>query len=199
MKRGQSTLEYIILIGVVAAAIIAVIVYASRGHQGHLRSQADQLSTEQYAPGNSTINNSEAKTLSSVASSGSATTVKHPDTNDVNEPNLLNKDELEGVAYQLGYLYQYYSDYEVLLVHGYSGAEYARANGLPIPASVSESQKMSQILDKIAFVNAFKAAAQNAQATWPTRNPNQTKSGSSSSESGTSTSHKDISETLGNL
>jgi len=52
-KRGQSTLEYVILIGFVVAALIAMGVYMKRGVQGKLRESADQVG-EQYSAGNTT-------------------------------------------------------------------------------------------------------------------------------------------------
>lgn len=48
MKQGQASLEYILLIGFAAAAIIAMLVYLSRGFQGRVREQADQVG-EQYS------------------------------------------------------------------------------------------------------------------------------------------------------
>jgi len=51
IKQGQTTLEYVYLIGIAAAAIIVMLVYVSRGFQGRLRVQADSLG-EQYSPKN---------------------------------------------------------------------------------------------------------------------------------------------------
>jgi len=48
--RGQSTLEYVILIGFVVAALIAMGVYMKRGIQGKLRESTDQVG-EQYSAG----------------------------------------------------------------------------------------------------------------------------------------------------
>jgi len=55
MRQAQTTLEYVYLVGVVAAAIIVMLVYISRGWQGELRVQADQMG-EQYAPKNMRTN-----------------------------------------------------------------------------------------------------------------------------------------------
>jgi uncharacterized protein (UPF0333 family) len=49
-RKGQSTLEYGILIAVVVGALIAMSVYMKRGLQGRLRSSTDQLG-EQYSAG----------------------------------------------------------------------------------------------------------------------------------------------------
>lgn len=51
--RGQSTLEYVILIGFVVAALIAMGVYMKRGIQGRLRESTDQVG-QQYSAGNTT-------------------------------------------------------------------------------------------------------------------------------------------------
>jgi len=49
-KRGQSTLEYAVLIVVIIAALIAMQVYLKRGLQGRLRESSDQIG-EQFSPG----------------------------------------------------------------------------------------------------------------------------------------------------
>lgn len=54
-SRGQSTLEYIILLGFVIAALIAMGVYMKRGMQGKLRESTDQIG-EQYSAGHTTSN-----------------------------------------------------------------------------------------------------------------------------------------------
>jgi uncharacterized protein (UPF0333 family) len=46
--KGQSTLEYVILIGFVVAALIAMGVYMRRGLQGRLRESTDQIG-QQYS------------------------------------------------------------------------------------------------------------------------------------------------------
>ena len=51
--KGQTTLEVVILIGFVVAALIAMGVYIKRGMQGRLRDSADQIG-EQYSAGHTT-------------------------------------------------------------------------------------------------------------------------------------------------
>lgn len=46
MMRGQSTLEYAVLVGVVAAAFIAMQVYARRAIQANFKTLEDSLRTE---------------------------------------------------------------------------------------------------------------------------------------------------------
>lgn len=48
---GQSTLEYALLIAVIAAALITMQVYIKRGIQGRVRDMADQISPNQYERG----------------------------------------------------------------------------------------------------------------------------------------------------
>ncbi|PIS34260.1 MAG: hypothetical protein COT38_01070 [Candidatus Omnitrophica bacterium CG08_land_8_20_14_0_20_41_16] len=49
-SRGQSTLEYVILLGFVVAALIAMGIYMKRGFEGKLRESTDQVG-EQYSSG----------------------------------------------------------------------------------------------------------------------------------------------------
>lgn len=48
-KRGQSTLEYAVVIAVVVAALVVMQLYVRRGFQGRLRQSADDIG-EQFAP-----------------------------------------------------------------------------------------------------------------------------------------------------
>jgi uncharacterized protein (UPF0333 family) len=50
-KRGQSTLEYAILIIVIIAALISIQTYIKRGVQGRLKSATDDIG-DQFSPGN---------------------------------------------------------------------------------------------------------------------------------------------------
>ena len=75
--RGQSTLEYVILIGFVVAALIALGVYKKRGIQGRLRSSTDQVG-EQFSAGNTTseyTTKTEMQQTENMASGGKTTTV----------------------------------------------------------------------------------------------------------------------------
>lgn len=97
MRRGQSTLEYIVLIGAVAAGIIVMLAYISRGFQGNLRSKADQLGAGQYDPGNMTIASSETKTVISKSKIKSETIVEH---GNMDEPNKALKDQEDAIEKQ---------------------------------------------------------------------------------------------------
>ena len=50
-KRGQSTLEYAVLMIVIIAALISIQTYIKRGVQGRLKSASDDIG-DQYSPGN---------------------------------------------------------------------------------------------------------------------------------------------------
>ena len=53
-KRGQSTLEYAVLIIIVIAALLSIQVYIKRGVQGRLKSSADDIG-DQYSVGNTNV------------------------------------------------------------------------------------------------------------------------------------------------
>jgi len=69
-KRGQSTLEYAVLIVVIIAALIAMQVYLKRGLQGRLRESSDQIG-DQFSPGY-TVSNRVTSSGSSVTESRTA-------------------------------------------------------------------------------------------------------------------------------
>lgn len=50
-KRGQSTLEYAVLVIIIIAALLSIQVYIKRGVQGRLKSSADDIG-DQYSVGN---------------------------------------------------------------------------------------------------------------------------------------------------
>ncbi len=50
-KRGQSTLEYAVLIVVIIGALLTIQVYIKRGVQGRLKSASDDIG-DQYSDGN---------------------------------------------------------------------------------------------------------------------------------------------------
>jgi cytoskeletal protein RodZ len=54
-RRGQSTLEYAILIVIVIGALIAIQFYIKRGVQGRFKSSTDDIG-DQFSPGNTDYN-----------------------------------------------------------------------------------------------------------------------------------------------
>ncbi|MDD5500966.1 MAG: hypothetical protein PHH57_04690 [Candidatus Omnitrophica bacterium] len=97
MKKGQAALDYILLIGVFAAALVAMLVYVNRGLQGGVRSNAEKLGAGQYDPGNTTIHNTEVKKIETTQSSGTNTTVNY---GNMNEPNEALDNKLEELQTQ---------------------------------------------------------------------------------------------------
>jgi Flp pilus assembly pilin Flp len=77
-QRGQSTLEYAVLVVVIIAALIAMQTYLKRGIQGRVRESSDQIG-EQFSPGY-TVSNRVTTTFanqSEVQNAGATTTVIH--------------------------------------------------------------------------------------------------------------------------
>jgi len=75
--KGQTTLEVVILIGFVVAALIAMGVYMKRGIQGRLRDSTDQVG-QQYSAGNTTGTYTTAtivKQTENMTKDGAVTTV----------------------------------------------------------------------------------------------------------------------------
>ena len=79
-KRGQSTLEYAVLIVVIIAALVAMQVYLKRGIQGRTRESADQIG-EQFSPGWTTSN----RVTTTYASTTDTTTPYSSTTEIVNQ------------------------------------------------------------------------------------------------------------------
>ena len=53
-KKGQSTLEYAILIIIIIGALLSIQVYIKRGIQGRLKGAADDIG-DQFSPGNTNV------------------------------------------------------------------------------------------------------------------------------------------------
>ena len=90
-SRGQSTLEYVILVGFIVAALIAMGVYIKRGYQGRLKESTDQVG-QQYSPG---YTNSNYTTTTNVAQTE---TVNAGETQTQISQNQQNKTGSEQVA-----------------------------------------------------------------------------------------------------
>ena len=53
-RKGQSSVEYAVLIIVIIGALLAIQVYIKRGVQGRLKSATDDIG-DQYSPGNTNV------------------------------------------------------------------------------------------------------------------------------------------------
>jgi Flp pilus assembly pilin Flp len=69
-KKGQTIQEYVILLALVATAFIAMQAYMKRGVQGRLRDLANQISSKQYEPNDTT-------SQTGIKRSGSSTEKEH--------------------------------------------------------------------------------------------------------------------------
>ena len=81
-KRGQSTLEYAILIIIIIGALMTIQVYIKRGVQGRLKSAADDIG-DQYSPGNTNV-----ITVTTVTSSTRERNIRGDSTSTMEEPEL---------------------------------------------------------------------------------------------------------------
>ncbi|MCA9408368.1 MAG: hypothetical protein H6755_01545 [Candidatus Omnitrophica bacterium] len=54
-KKGQSTLEYVILVIIIIGALLSIQVYIKRGVQGRLKGATDDIG-DQFDPGNTNYN-----------------------------------------------------------------------------------------------------------------------------------------------
>lgn len=92
-SRGQSTLEYVVLVSLVVAALIAMGVYMKRGYQGRLRESTDQLG-QQYSPGYTTSTFTTTTNAAQLETNNAGVV-----TTNINQ-NQQNKTGTENVAKQ---------------------------------------------------------------------------------------------------
>lgn len=91
-RRAQSTLEYMVLIGVMVAALVAMQAYLKRGMQGRLRGYAEQL-TQGAAYSPKATNSTQIITRIVQETSDSATLCEDQDGNkiDCNDNTIPKK------------------------------------------------------------------------------------------------------------
>lgn len=179
MRRAQAILEYAYLIGIVAAAIIVMLAYISRGFQGNLRTLTEQVGAGAYAPGNTTVNNAETRhTLSTVISESTAKTT-------------YGNGQSENLAMHENSEQQKSLRADLLVL---------RAAKKTATGSALDNIN-TQISAKTTELNNLVAAYKVLSDAWDGRtiNPNVTNATSSNIETGTQTVNKDTNEALGNL
>ena len=95
LRKAQSTLEYVYLLAIMAAAIIAMLVYMKRGFQGNLRGQAEQIGAGYYDPKNTSVDSVETKRAQStvVSESVSTTTYGAPKAGSTSVSSSSNTEE----------------------------------------------------------------------------------------------------------
>ncbi|MBU1124500.1 MAG: hypothetical protein KKC84_00565 [Candidatus Omnitrophica bacterium] len=91
-KRGQSTLEYSIVIAVVIAALLALNVYLKRGVQGKLKDSADQIGS-QFEP--TSYNSSWSTTSSGETKSSETRSVTGEITSEIEEGETITRSQNE--------------------------------------------------------------------------------------------------------
>jgi len=82
-RRGQSTLEYAVIVAVVVAGLIAMQFYIKRGLQGKLRSATDEIG-DQFSPALSTytsVTTVNSDSFENVALDGTNRPVTRTNTN----------------------------------------------------------------------------------------------------------------------
>ena len=93
-KRGQSTLEYAVLIVIIIGALLTIQIYIKRGVQGRLKSAADDIG-DQYSDGNTnsiqtTIRNSNTSETFQAGNSSSTILGKGEITNETDNSVIIN-------------------------------------------------------------------------------------------------------------
>jgi len=104
MRRGQGILEYVFMIGIAAAVIIAMGVYVKRGFQGSLRGAAEQIGAGQYSTNNTTANKRVTKNVSSTSVSTSISTTVYGNGGAESQKMQDNRAEQEQLRVQLAAL-----------------------------------------------------------------------------------------------
>jgi hypothetical protein len=208
MRKGQSVLEYVFLIGVGAAALIVMLVYIGRGLQGNLRNQAEQLGAQQYSPGKTTMHNIEIKEGNDNSSLGSSTTTVHGNTaQDQNKSFTVDGVEYKSlvslknaVVEAKNKVLEKQEQYQALIVSEgkTEAAGFSGAGSYPGFAGYDGSWKMPGGLEiKMGEINSaitdYNLAVEKLNAAYAAWN------GSFSSESGNSTITKIRNEVLGDL
>lgn len=94
-KKGQSTLEYAVLIIIIIGALLSIQVYIKRGIQGRLKGAADDIG-DQFSEGNSnvlqTITTSSSTKEIFRAGQSSSTLTADEITNTVTNAYIMNQE-----------------------------------------------------------------------------------------------------------
>ena len=94
-KRGQSTLEYAVLILIIIAALISIQMYMKRGFQGRLKQASDDIG-DQYSPGNMNESKITKRYSNSTEISNRGTSsseLRTEKTNTETHSNILNLEQ----------------------------------------------------------------------------------------------------------
>ena len=94
--KGQSTLEYAVLIIIIIGALLSIQVYIKRGIQGRMKSASDDIG-DQYSPGNTNILKTTitaSSTLDTFAKGVTQSKLTSPETTTtIRKQNILNVEQ----------------------------------------------------------------------------------------------------------
>ena len=96
-KRGQSTLEYAVLVVIIIGALLSIQFYLKRGIQGRLKSSADDIG-DQYSVGNTNVLKTvktHAKTHDTFASGVTNSSLDGAETTNTTENSVILNTEIE--------------------------------------------------------------------------------------------------------
>lgn len=95
--KGQSTLEYAILIVIIIGALLSIQIYIKRGIQGRLRSATDDISSDQFSPGNTNYTRTtrtRSETTQSFKDGVTESKLVSPETTDIQvNQEIINVDQ----------------------------------------------------------------------------------------------------------
>jgi cytoskeletal protein RodZ len=95
-RKGQSTLEYAVLVIIIIGALLSIQVYIKRGVQGRLKSAADDIG-DQFSPGNTnetrTIKTSSKTNDLFQAGVSTSTIVGEEVTNETVDMDIINVEQ----------------------------------------------------------------------------------------------------------
>jgi len=90
IRKGQSILEYVILLGLVVAALLIMHIYIKRAYQGRIKQGADEVS-QQYSPGHTTaVIETQTDSNSTTCTGGTCWGKVIPDNMTVTQSNTTN-------------------------------------------------------------------------------------------------------------
>lgn len=95
--KGQSTLEYAVLVIIVIGALLSIQVYIKRGVQGRLKSAADDIG-DQFSPGNTNVTkvtSTSSNTHDTFATGVSKSTLNTDETTTTLENRVIINAEME--------------------------------------------------------------------------------------------------------
>lgn len=93
-KRGQTTLEYAVLVIIIIGALLTIQTYVKRGVQGRLKSSADDIG-DQFSPGNTNALKTtltKSVTVEALAAGQTTSTITSESTNTQEKSQITNVD-----------------------------------------------------------------------------------------------------------